>query len=53
MDIAKVVDDSAVCNVSQLVSDETGIVVPTRDWTSFFAPRMKKFRVLKVPSFSF
>ena len=47
MDIAKVVDDSAVCNVSQLVSDETGIVVPTRDWTSFFAPRMKKIQGIK------
>ena len=42
-DIAQVVDDSAQCNLPQLVSDENGtVIVPTLDWTSFFAERMKK-----------
>ena len=47
-DIAKVVDDSAICNVSQLVSDETGEgYCPYRDWTSFFAPKLKKIKGIK------
>ena len=44
--IAKVVDDSAECNISQLVIDKNGsVIVPTFDWTDFFASRMKKFVV--------
>ncbi len=42
-DIAQVVSGSAECNFPQLVADENGLViVPRLDWTSFFAPRMKK-----------
>lgn len=41
--IAQVVNDSAKCYFSQLVSDENGsMIVPTYNWTDFFAPRIKK-----------
>ncbi|XP_064383600.1 uncharacterized protein LOC135332176 [Halichondria panicea] len=47
-DIATVVNQSAVCNVSQLVIREDGTtVVPVFDWTSFFAVRMKKLTGIK------
>ena len=47
-DIATVVNQSAVCNVSQLVTREDGTtVVPGYDWTSFFAVRMKKLTGIK------
>ena len=36
-------NDSAECNFSQLVSDENGsTIVPTYNWTTFFAPHLKK-----------
>ncbi len=47
-DIARIVDESAVCNVSQLNSGEDGTtIVPVFDWTSFFATRMKKLPGIK------
>jgi len=40
-DIAKVVDNSAVCNTPQLVGESDGtVVVPTYDWASFFEEPM-------------
>ena len=46
--IAQVVNDSAECNVSQLVCDENGhTIVPTYDWTDFFAPHLKKVTGIK------
>lgn len=46
--IAKVVNDSAVCNHSQLVSTEDGTtLVPTYDWTDYFAPNMSKISGIK------
>ena len=47
-EIENVVNDSAECNVSQLVADEDGIVIVlTFDWTDFFAIRMKHFVEIK------
>ena len=41
--IAEVVNTSAECNVAQLVSCEDGTtIVPTLDWTDFFATRFRK-----------
>ena len=41
--IAQVVNGSAECNFPQLVCDENGsTIVPTYDWTDFFAPHLKK-----------
>ena len=41
--IAQVVNNSAVCNFTQLVAREDGsTIVPTYNWTDFFAARMKK-----------
>ena len=46
--IAQVVNDSAECNVPQLVCDENGgTIVPTYDWTNFFAPHLKKLIGIK------
>ena len=46
--IAQVVNDSAQCNFAQLVVTEDGtVVVPTFDWTSFFASHLKKFAGIK------
>ena len=46
--IAQVVNDSALCNVSQLVCDENGhTIVPTYDWTDYFAPHLKKVTGIK------
>ena len=46
--IAEVVNDSAECNFAQLVSREDGsTIVPTFDWTDFFAPHMKKIVGIK------
>ena len=43
-EIKIVVNDSAECNVSQLVADEDGnVIVPTFDWSDFFGTRMKRF----------
>ena len=42
------VNKSAVCNVPQLVSTEDGtIVVPTFNWSSFFATHFKKVSGIK------
>ena len=47
--IAQVVNDSAECNISQLVAREDGsMIVPTHNWTDFFAPRMKKITGIKT-----
>ena len=54
--IAQVVNSSADCNFSQLVVCEDGsTIVPTYNWTDFFAPRMKisgikKFHHFRVSS---
>ena len=46
--IAKVVNSSAECNVAQLVSREDGTtIVPTMDWTDFFATKLKKIQGIK------
>lgn len=46
--IAQVVDDSAQCNYSQLVTDPDGTtVVPVYDWTTFFIPHMRKISGIK------
>ena len=46
--IAQVVNDSAKCNFAQLVVDEDGnTIVPTFDWTTFFATRFKRFVGIK------
>ena len=42
-DIAAVVDNSAVCNVSQLVHIEDTAVVPTFDWASFRSDQPNRF----------
>ena len=47
-DIAKVLNDSAQCNIVQLVSNEDGsIVVPTYNLMNFFAPHFKKVISIK------
>ena len=46
--IAEAVHTSAKCNFAQLVSREDGsTIVPTHDWTDFFAPWMKKITGIK------
>ena len=46
--IAQVVNDSAECNFAQLVCNEDGsMIVPTYDWTDFFAPHLKKIVGIK------
>lgn len=46
--IARVVNESAECNFSQLCCDEDGKpIVPMYDWTSFFAPHLKKIPGIK------
>ena len=46
--IAEVVNTSAECNVAQLVSREDGTtIVPTLDWTDFFATKLKKIQGIK------
>ena len=41
-------NDSAKCNVAQLVSGEGGsVTVPTCNWTDFFATRMKRLLGIK------
>ena len=41
-------NDSAQCNIAQLVSNEDGsIVVPTYNWTNFFASHFKKIIGIK------
>ena len=46
--IAEVVNKSAECNYTQLVSrDDGSTIVTTFDWTDFFAPRMKRINGIK------
>ena len=46
--IAQVVNESAGCNFAQLVCDESGAtIVPTYDWTDFFAAHLKKITSIK------
>ena len=46
--IAEVVNTSAECNVAQLVSHQDGTtIVPTLDWTDFFATKLKKIQGIK------
>ena len=46
--LAQVVNESAECNFAQLVCDEEGrTIVPTYDWTDFFAPHLKKIQNIK------
>ena len=46
--IAEVVNKSAECNFAQLCSTEdAGVIVPTYDWTTFFAPHLKKISGIK------
>ena len=46
--IAQAVNNSAQCNIAQLVSNEDGsTIVPTYDWTDFFASHMKKISGIK------
>ena len=41
-------NDSAECNFAQLVCNEDGsTIVPTYDWTDFFAPQLKKISGIK------
>ena len=51
-DIAAAVDNSAVCNVFQLVHTEDTEVVPTRDWATFLLTHFRKITSIKqsVPS---
>ena len=43
----KVVNDSAVCNVAQLVTAEDGtIIVPIYNWTDLFVPHFSIFEKL-------
>ena len=47
--IARVVNTSAECNFAQLVYTEDGsTVVPTYNWTDFFATRMRKIVGIKT-----
>ena len=47
-DFAKVVNQSAMVNTSQLVGTANGeVIVPTYDWTSFFATTYKKIIGIK------
>ena len=46
--ISQAVNDSADCNFAQLVCNESGAtIVPTYDWTDFFAPHLKKVASIK------
>ena len=50
--IAQVVNESADCNVSQLVAWEDGnMIVQTLNWTDFFAPHLKKIVIKKYHHF--
>lgn len=47
-DIAHVVNKSAICNTSQVVCSEDGIMtVPIYDWSTFLAPHYKKVTGIK------
>ena len=47
-DIARIVDDSLVCNVSQLVGTQEGEeIVPAYKWADFFAPHISKLVGIK------
>lgn len=46
--IAEVVEKSAECNAAQLVVEDDGrVIVPTYNWTDFFATRFKKIPGIK------
>ena len=48
----KVVDQSAVCNISQLIADEKGTtIVPIMNWSDFFSPYLKKNQTVSPFSF--
>ena len=47
-DLAHVIDDSAVCNVCQLVGSQDGTtIVPTRGWDTFLAPHFRRLDGIK------
>ena len=47
-DIVDTVNNSAVCNVAQLVADSNGqVIVPTYDWKSFLEPHFRKLQSIK------
>ena len=47
-EIASVMNNSATCNVAQLVvTEENTIVVPTYNWTALFAPQFRKLEGIK------
>ncbi len=47
-DMSQVVERSAVCNEAQLVVGDDGeVIVPTYDWTDFFATKFKKLPAIK------
>ena len=47
-EIAQVVDQSAVCNIPQLIADEKGTtIVPIMNWSNFFSPYLKKISGIK------
>lgn len=46
-DIATVVNDSALCNVAQVVHNENTEIVPTRDWPTFLLPHFRKISNIK------
>ena len=49
-DIAKVANDSAVCNYAQLNCTEDGSsIVPIYNWTNFFATKFRKITGIKKP----
>ena len=50
--IAEVAHKSSECNFAQLVSREDGsTIMPTYDWTDFFAPRLKITGIKKYHHF--
>ena len=52
--ITEVVNTSAECNIAQLVSREDGTtIIPTLDWTNFFATRFKILGIKKLHHFRF
>ena len=46
-DIATTLDQSAVCNVSQMVHMEDAKIVPTYDWPSFLLPHFTNIPGIK------
>ena len=51
--IAEIVNKSAECNYTQLVSREDGsTIITTFDWTDLFAPQMKRINGIKKSTIS-